>query len=427
MIARTAAELGLGRMAARREKVSRWESGRIVPEFSAQLSIAHIHNIDQDVVLRLGWPQWLTAANGDRDIPEQQPWSWQAAITVSRQTVAMGDPGPGLIAPGPSLTAQIRGAISALRSGSRPLDRDGPQITPDVVTWAEHRIRALELLEAGSPLTPDMLHYSARAEHQLISNLLTRCGYDRTTGARLLRLAARSAALCAWTSAALGEELKAERYALAAVRAASAAGAPRLTAACLGLLASGSMRRGQTQDALALLQAVDVVFPRPTPRLAVILHSTRAIAFAWCADPTAARDSLREAERALIAADPEWDEEADPHAGNIDEVFLTLATGYTWLRLGQPTRALPYFKGFLDDGTPSDRPPTPYDAVQLCAAAEIQAAAGQIEEAAVTLRRAVDRTGGLPPRLADQFRRHLAPHAETPFVRESLDYLSEWH
>ncbi|MFD7449627.1 hypothetical protein [Kitasatospora sp. NPDC059827] len=425
LIARTATALGLGQMAARREKVSRWESGRIVPEFGAQLAIARIHHVDQDVVLRLGWPQWLLAANGNREILEQ-PWSQQGAISVARHTAATGEPGPGLIATGPSLIAQIRGAISALGSGSRPLERAGPRIAPEVVAWAEHRIRALEHLEAGSPLTPELLHYSARAEHQLISDLLTRCGYDRATGPRLLRLAARTAALCTWTSAALGEELKAERYALAAIRAASAAGAPRLTAACLALLASGHMRCGHSQESLSTLQAVDAIFPRPTARLAVILRSTQAIAFAGCAEPTTALGFLQDAEHAFLAVDAQWDEEADPYAGNIDEEFLTLAGGGTWLRLGKPARALPCFGGFLERSALPDRPPTPYDSVQLCAVVEIQAAAGLIEEAAATVRRAVDRVGGLPPGLAAQFRRHLAPHAKNPFVGEALDYLSEW-
>ncbi|MFD8694274.1 hypothetical protein [Kitasatospora purpeofusca] len=423
LVSRTHAQLGYGSMAARREKVSRWESGRITPEFSAQLAIAHIHRIERDEVLRLGWPRWLVAVNGDHDLLEQ-PWSQHGAITAARLTARMEAPSAGLIATGPHLTRQIRGIITTLVGHPGPPERSGPRIAPEALDWAESRIHALEALEGGSPITPDALHLSARTEHQLIAAFLTRHGYDRTTGARLLTLAARTATLCSWTSAALGEEPRAERYALAAVRAAAAAGAPRLTAACLALLASGHMRCGRAQDVLSLLQAVRAVVPRPTPRLAVILHSTQAIALGARAEPTVALASLRRAELSL-GASAEWDAEADPYAGNIDEEFLTLASGYAWLRLGRPDRALPCFSSFLDDGPSSDRPPTPYDAIQLCAVAEIQVSSGQIEEAAATLRRAIVRTGGLPAGLATQFRRHLAAHADTATVRESLDYLAE--
>ncbi|MFB8062477.1 hypothetical protein ACFC6U_40740, partial [Kitasatospora purpeofusca] len=45
LIAKTHAQLGFGQMAARREKVSRWESGRIVPELTAQYAMAHVHRV----------------------------------------------------------------------------------------------------------------------------------------------------------------------------------------------------------------------------------------------------------------------------------------------------------------------------------------------------------------------------------------------
>ncbi|MGW1289035.1 hypothetical protein ACWD4N_36570, partial [Streptomyces sp. NPDC002586] len=45
LIARTHADLGFGTMAARREKIARWESGKVTPETSAQLAIAHVHQI----------------------------------------------------------------------------------------------------------------------------------------------------------------------------------------------------------------------------------------------------------------------------------------------------------------------------------------------------------------------------------------------
>src|SRR5262245_41707753 len=74
LIAETHAELGFGHMAARREKVSRWEAGRAVPERTAQLAIAHIHAVPKEDVDRLVWPDWLHLAYGDARQLEL-PWT----------------------------------------------------------------------------------------------------------------------------------------------------------------------------------------------------------------------------------------------------------------------------------------------------------------------------------------------------------------
>ncbi|MFE3876707.1 hypothetical protein ACFXPX_20235 [Kitasatospora sp. NPDC059146] len=427
LIARTHAELGFGPMAARREKVSRWESGRIAPELGAQLAIARIHQVDREIVLRLGWPQWLFVAGGDGALL-RQPWNPQAAVDITRLAAGEpGNPGPGpaLIATGASLTAQIRGAVAALADGPCPPVHEGPRIGPGTLGWAETRIRTLEELEAGSPIPQDALHAAARAEYRLVGDLLARHRYDRTTGTRLFLLAARSAALCTWTSGALGEEGRAERYALAAIRAAAAAGAPRHTAAYLSLLSIRHLRRGDPRDALALLRAARAVDPRPTPRLAVILHTRQARALARLGEPAAGLRALEHAERALSAAAPGWDAQADPTGSNIDEEYLALARGHTWLRLGQPARALDSYRSLRTDGAPTARPPSPHAVARLRPLVEAQLAVGQVDEAAATVRGAVDRAGTLPPGLAHWFGSRLAPHADHPGVRELLDHLDD--
>ncbi|MFE6748047.1 hypothetical protein ACFVGM_19505 [Kitasatospora purpeofusca] len=425
LIARTHAELGHGQMAARREKVSRWESGRIAPEFTAQLAMARIHQVDEGIVLRLGWPQWLMAATGDDDLLHQ-PWSPQGAVAVSRLTaVAAGEPGTALIATGACLTAQIRGALAALAGGARPLERDGPRIAPEALAWAEQRILALERLETGSPVPQHALYLAARTEHRLISDLLSSHGYDRATGTRLLLLSARTATLCTWTSHVAGDEAWTERYNLAAIRAASAAGAAHHTVAYLTQLCYRHLRRGDPRDALSLLRAARAIVPRPTPRLAVKLHARQSVVSARLAERTAGLRALDRAEHALAAASAQWDPEADPTSGNINEDYLDFSRGHTWLRLGQPARALSCFSDLLGDRASPDRPPSPYDPVQLCPAVEAQLDAGRIDEAAATIRRATDRTGGFLPGLANRFRRYLAPHADHPDVRELLERLAE--
>ncbi|MFJ4094055.1 hypothetical protein ACIPYS_20950 [Kitasatospora sp. NPDC089913] len=408
-------------MAARREKVSRWESGRIAPEFSAQLAIARIHQVDNDLVLRLGWPQWLMVATGDHHLL-QQPWSPLGAMALSRFAAdTTGSRSSGPIATGASLGALIRGAVAALDSGSLPPERDGPRIAPETLSWAEARIRALEELETGTPVSPDALHLAARTEHRLIGDLLTRGGYDRATGRRLLLLSARTATLCTWTSYTLGEDARTERYNLAAINAAAAAGASRHVAAFLTQLCFRHHCRGHPEDVLSLLRAARTIVPRPTPRLAVLLHTHRALALARLREPTTSMRSLEHAERAFAASPRTWDPEADPTGASIDEGYLALSRGTTWLHLGQPMRALSCFDALTGDGTPSHRPPTPYSVIDLCLVVEAQLAADRLEEAAATARHAVERAGNLPPGVADRFRDLLAPHVDQPPVQEVLD------
>ncbi|MFB7380492.1 hypothetical protein ACFC6U_24130 [Kitasatospora purpeofusca] len=423
LIARTHAELGHGHMATRREKVSRWESGRIVPELTAQLAIARIHRIDESLVLRLGWPQWMLAATGDDQLLSR-PWTPHGAIMATRFTAAeAGNPGPALIATGPALATQIRGALAALDGNNNPPERDGPRISLEVLTWAERRIRTIENLETGTPVPLDALHLAARTEHRLIADLLTSHGYDRATGTRLLLLAARTAALCTWTSYVTGAEVQTERYNLAAIRAASASGASYRTAASVLQLCYRHLRRGHPGDALSLLQAARVMIPRSSPRLTVIMHSHQTLVHARLAEPAAAFRSLRKAEQAVTQSSSPSDTDADPTGATIDEEYIAAVHGEMWLRLGQPARALSCFGSLLADEASPRGLPSPFDPVRLRPVVAAQLAAGQIDGAASTIHRAIIRTGGLPPMIAAGFRRQLAPYSSHPHARDAIEHL----
>ncbi|MBE3206744.1 hypothetical protein [Parafrankia sp. CH37] len=54
--------LGYGRMAKRREKVSRWETGVNDPNEPARYAMAHLHGIPPEAVTELGWPAFLLLA-----------------------------------------------------------------------------------------------------------------------------------------------------------------------------------------------------------------------------------------------------------------------------------------------------------------------------------------------------------------------------
>ncbi|MGF1427265.1 hypothetical protein [Kitasatospora sp. LaBMicrA B282] len=423
LVARTHEQLGSGRMAARREKISRWESGRSVPELTAQLAMAHIHQVDTEDVLRLGWPNWLLLATGDEALLDR-PWTVAGAVDALTSTSRSTSEPSRLAVTGPVLRAQVQAALGALQAGPGAWTRRGRHVGEEAVSWIEARVTNIEGLEAGTSIPQAVLFASARAEYQLAADLLTGYGYDAVTGRRLLLLAARSATLCVWLSGALGEELRAERYALAALRAAVAAGEGRHTAAYLALLAIRHLRRGDPNDALALLRAARVAVPRPTPRLAIVLRTREARAVARLGDRTSTLRSLGQASRALDVASPSWNPESDPTCGNVDQEYFTLALGHAMLRLGRPKQALVHYDVLLGDGTEPHRPPSPHLAARLRPVVEAQLAVGDVAAAADTVARAVAHAGRLPPGLADGFRRQMLPHAEHRGVAVLLDRLA---
>ncbi|MGW1076724.1 hypothetical protein [Streptomyces sp. NPDC002537] len=425
LIAETHARLGFGHMAARREKISRWESGRTVPELTAQLAMAHVHQVPGEEVERLGWPHWLHLATGDAALP-YQPWTVPGALNTLRGTARPSEARPHpdrLAVTGPALAVQIRESLAALAGRQPPPARDGHRVTPDTVAWIETRTQALERHEAGTPLTPTALYGAARTEHRLITTLLTTGGYDSTTGTRLLLLATRTAVLCAWLSSSLGEEAGAERYTLAAIRAATAAGARQHTAESMCQLAVRHLIAGSPRDALHLVHAARAAAPHPTAHLAASLHIKEALALARLKDATASFRTLGHATRALDA-DTTGRNPTDNNLPGItlDEDYLAIVRGHAWCFLGRPRKALPHFASLFTSAPSS---PIPYTARRLLHAVDSQLADGQLDAAAHSTHHAVTLTGTLPPGLTHKYRQRLAPHRAEPLIRDLLDLLAD--
>ncbi|WP_190093874.1 hypothetical protein [Streptomyces melanogenes] len=397
------------------------------PGHTTQLAIARVHGVPEDEVLRMGWPHWLHLVTDDAALLYRR-WTPQSAIDVLRNTARLDDARPRayLAVTGRALESLLKKALSAL-DHPQPPSRNGSPVTPETLAHAEARLEALELQEAGARVTPAVLYAAARAEHQLLTHLLSRCGYDFATGARLLLLAARAATLCGWLSGCLGEEARAERYCLAAIRAAAAAGAPRHVACYLVELASRHLLVGDPKDALALVNAARVTVRRPAPQLAAALYTREAQAFALLGDGKAVTRALIRATTALTAQ--ERDRTPDPLALNVDETWLASASGTAWLYLGRPKKALPCFVGLLYD-SPATRPhtpPSPYSARQFLPVVDTQLALGELDAAAATAHRAIALVGILPPGLARQYRERFAAHVADPAAHDLVEALAEQH
>ncbi|MEW2574968.1 hypothetical protein [Streptomyces syringium] len=428
LVAEVHAQLGYGQMAARREKISRWESGRTVPELTAQLAMAHIHQVRGEEVERLGWPHWLYLA-ADHSALLFQPWTPQGAVDSLRSTARLDHARrlPSLTLTGSALASAARTSLSVLAGPQAPHARDGHHVSSDTVAWIESRTRKLELQESGTLTAPAALYFAARAEHQLITTLLTTGGYDRHTGTRLLLLAARTAMLCAWLSRVLGEDIAAERYALAAIRAATAAGARRHVATYMSQLSVKHLIAGDPHDALCLVHAARAITQRPTAGLAASLHTKEALALARLGDTVGSARALGRVADALTADAAGHDPAIDPFDIKIDGEYLAVARGNVWLFLDQPKKALPFFVTLLNDSASprTATPASPHAARRLLYVVDVQLALGELDAAAHSAHRAIAITGTLPPGLAEQYRQRFASYRREPVARDLLDRLAD--
>ncbi|MEV5508418.1 hypothetical protein [Streptomyces orinoci] len=426
LVADTHEALGFGKLHRRREKVSRWETQGIPPDLNTQLSIAHIHQVPEEEVQRLGWPHWLrlgTAAASRAARSRTHEETVEAVRDKERPIVRLAH--YRLAVTGPALASFLRETIATV-TGPGPSPAEGKlPLTPEAVGVVEDRSRQLyALVPAVNPVT---LYRVARAEYALTSALLADSGYDAGTGTRLLLVTARIAHLCGLISKCLGEEVRAERYYLAAARAAARAGCAPTVSACLADLAWSHIDAGEPQEALTIIDAARIVTPQPPPALAAVLHSHAARGHARRGEIIAAARALDRAAAALDAAPADASHGPSPVCDPVDERWLAVAAGRAWLDAGQPKRALEHFTPLLGDPPrPAAGPsrPTLLAARDLLAVVDAQLALNDTESAVRTARRAMALFDRVPACLVAQYRRRFAPFTEAQEVRDLMAFLA---
>ncbi|CAN3985611.1 hypothetical protein KPATCC21470_8343 [Kitasatospora purpeofusca] len=424
LVAERHAGLGHGRTAARREKVSRWESGRIAPEHTAQLAMADIHDVPAEEVCRLGWPHWLYLAVGDALLRDEF-CAGDGVVAVLRGSVHLAEAAspPEIVVRGAALTTQLDAAVVQAVAVRRGRVRYGPTAGAEELDWLNARVAALEQQFNRACVPPAALYAAALAEHRLVVRLLTAAGHDRSAGRRLLRLGARTGLLCAWISDALGEQARAERQALAALRAAAAAGEPVLVSAVMMQLALRHLEAGDPADARRLVRAARTVYPRHPPAFAAVLHSEEAVALARQGEAGRSDRSLDRA-AGIVAARADASEPGAGLDADAHHLTLSLARARAAIHLGRPgqvgqhveavTRALAVPRG---DGTP------PHAGLFLLHVLDAHLALGEVDRVAAVVEQAVAITGVLPPALALRYRERIAPLRHEPLVRRAAERL----
>lgn len=387
LVADTHAALGFGHMAARREKVSRWESGRAVPEHTAQLAIAHLMSVPDDEVLRRGWPHWLHLATGDASAVDL-PWLASSVSDAVRDAVheRPGERADYLLVRGHAVHGLLRdwrGALAAGRSGPTAPRAGVDRLTDRTVATIRQRLGAL--IHFDTQFSAAWLYAAAAAELQGLASVLA----ESEPRADLLRLVADGAVLCGRLARHTGNHVAAQRYHLAALRAATAAGDVGLSVAVLGLHIGQYLDLGAVEEALTLADGAiaacetDEVGPRA---LALVLARTAA-ALVLSGDDAGAAAAERSAHAALLRGGT-----SPAPVRAVDSVWIDLVLGSARLRRDQPDKAVQRFERLLSQ--PTQRRPPLQAACYLLQAADALTATGRLAAASEVRDRATHLLSG---------------------------------
>ncbi|MFM9499682.1 transcriptional regulator [Streptomyces galilaeus] len=443
LVAETHAELGFGRMAARREKVSRWEAGRVVPERTAQLTIAHIHGVPEDEVLRRGWPDWLHLANSDarqlelpwtgsvvpeaildavagRKEPHQEyllATGWAARSLADTWLNAMGEE-----------LAQRPAALVPYCAGRVPKSRGGERNGFVLATLG--RICALRRL--GASLTAGWLVPALESELRHLADYISAAPEAAHRDRELLMVAAEALAACGFIARLQGDHTIAQRYYLAGLRCATVA-ADRQTAAAIMALHVGQYLDLQLhEEAADLLTAVRKVLGQQSsgtdPALEVFLHAQFARVHAQRGNDFGRRGALIAGRRALSRGRASGGLSVLPMAS---EDWLSLMHAVSLLDLNQPEHAIKYFQPVLSDQLSHLPLPAFARAMYLLQAAETQVRLGQVTAGATSAAKAETLLGGMRTAVAERVRLALQARSAFPeanrFLAADGGATPNWH
>jgi tetratricopeptide (TPR) repeat protein len=416
--------LGYGPMATRPEKASRWKRG-VRPDRYAEAAFADMVGVPIELARAMGWPHWLHLALIDDRVLLTAPWTPAGALTALEH---LGRPVPmdrrAALFSGGVLAATLASWAAASPAGA-VVTSGRPQATARTADLIDARLAALRLLddEIGSGRTYGL----ARAERDMVTEVLRTHSYSEATGRRLFSAAAEAARICGWAAFDSGAIPEAERHYLGAARAAASAGDPVVQANILSFWAMARYSGGDTSGALAYVeQALTSATRTGSPRMIAMVHARASRAHAKAGDHNASR---RAEEQAFAV----YDRAGDPAEEPACVYWVSKAELHSWAAsnaadLNSPRRALTHYAAI-----PNTQQETAYDsaayprshALRLTRQADAHLALRDVDAAVHAADQAVHTLGGVTSSrstgiLAD-LRGKLRAHRQVPLVRDFLE------
>ncbi|MGH4016559.1 MAG: tetratricopeptide repeat protein [Pseudonocardiaceae bacterium] len=266
-----------------------------------------------------------------------------------------------------------------------------------------------------------------RAHLQLVLELLDQRRYTDTVGRRLHATAGELMRLIGWLSFDSGCHPQAQRYWVAGLHAAHAAGDRALGANIVGFMSAQAIDLGQIRESVTLAETARLGYPGATPRVAAIVDLRTAQAHAY-------DRSVTECRRALDSAF-DWLGDVSSSSGEpgwcywLDEAQAHSMAGFCYLRLEDWSRARQHLHAALRLRDPSYRREGVQSHIML-ATTYLRQDRPEVDHAVSLASRAVETlTGGVDSarcvgRLA-QLVGDLAPYRRRPAVRQFTEQAAE--
>jgi hypothetical protein len=283
-------------------------------------------------------------------------------------------------------------------------------VVDDLERVVEVRRRLDDALGGGSLLP------ATREDLRLVVALLKNSSYTEDVGRRLYAVAAEFSRLAGWLAFDTNQHALAQRYFMAALRAAHVSGDRGIGANILGFMSTQAVRSGNPRDAVVLTESALSGTRELTPLVEASIHARLAWGAAGAGEATTSRCAQDRAFDLLSRSVPK---DEPPWIYWCTEQHVHGIAGESLLVLGRPKQAEPELRTALAQLGPSL---TRERADWLCRLAMARLGAGSIElacatasEAATTIRRLDS------PRvrhLLIDFRRAAEPYASSAAVRE---------
>ncbi|RKN59693.1 XRE family transcriptional regulator [Streptomyces klenkii] len=294
---RQAAERRGLRSGAIPQRVSKWESGRVIPDDESQDLLAEVFGIDPGTVRALGWPNWLPGM--DTPLP-LGPYSNVPALREALRTTMdlyrrTFTAYTGAALAGLALqwaTDEPHAVATALR---------GRRVDADFVTMLEDTSKRLATLATEQR---QHAHRLLDAHLHTVTDLIAEGRHTKGIGKRLNTLAASLAQTLGWYRFDQGDHAGAGKLWHGALHSAHATGDRDLGAGVLADFAYQSLWLNQPKDAVDVLEYAIRRADHPMARS--VLHLRLGRAHAALGEELACSRALAAAEHHLgaPAADP---------------------------------------------------------------------------------------------------------------------------
>jgi hypothetical protein len=283
-------------------------------------------------------------------------------------------------------------------------------VVDDLERVADARRRLDDALGGGSLLP------STREDLRLVVALLRNSSYTEEVGRRLYAVAAEFGRLAGWLAFETNQPALAQRYFLAALRAAHVSGDRAVGANVLGHMSVQAKFSDTPQDAVLLAESALNGARELTPAVEALTCARLARSAAYAGDELKSR---RHQDRAFALLSRSTPEDEPPWVYFFTDGYAQGFAGGSLLALDKPQQAESHLRDALARLDPSfirDR------AVLLCFLATARVCAGRVEQACATASEAASVIRRLDsPRtqkcLVD-FRRTAQPYAGSTAVRE---------